>query len=65
VVRPTHTALMSGWHIFGGSYILHETIHELHTKKIDDVLFQIEFEKTQDKVKWAFFYDRLRAWKVW
>jgi hypothetical protein len=33
--------------------ILHETIHELHRKKMDGVLFKIDFEKAYDKVKWS------------
>ena len=32
VVRPTQTAFMSGRNIMEGVIILHETIHELHTK---------------------------------
>jgi hypothetical protein len=30
----------------------HETIHEFHRKKLDGVLFKIDFEKVYDKVKW-------------
>jgi hypothetical protein len=39
VVQPTQTAFMSGRHILEGVVILHETIHELHRKKLDGVLF--------------------------
>jgi len=38
-----------------GAVILHETIHELHSKKKDGVIFKIDFEKEYDKVKWSFF----------
>jgi hypothetical protein len=38
-----------------GAVILHETIHELHSKKKDGVIFKIDFEKAYDKVKWSFF----------
>jgi hypothetical protein len=31
--------------------VLHETIHELHRKKLDGVVFKIDFEKAYDKVK--------------
>jgi hypothetical protein len=35
VLIPTLTGLISGRIIFEGVLILHETIHELHRKKID------------------------------
>jgi mannosylglycoprotein endo-beta-mannosidase len=53
VVRLTQTAFMPGWHILG-VVVLHETIHELHRKKLDGVLFKIDFEIAYDKVKWPF-----------
>ena len=34
--------------------VLHETIHELKRKKLDGVLFKIDFEKAYDKVNWSF-----------
>jgi hypothetical protein len=40
--------------------VLHETIHELHTKKRDGVIFKIDFEKAYDKVKWSFVQQSLR-----
>jgi len=54
VVSPTQTAFMPGRNIMEGVVILHETIHQLHTKKRDGVIFKIDFEKTYDKVKWSF-----------
>jgi hypothetical protein len=45
VIKPTQSALMLGRNILEGVVILHETIHELHTKKMDGVLFKIDFEK--------------------
>jgi mannosylglycoprotein endo-beta-mannosidase len=39
--------------------ILHETIHELQSKKMDGVLFKIDFEKAYDKVKWSFLQQAL------
>ena len=51
VVSPTQTAFMPGRNIMEGVVILHETIHELHTKKRDGVILKIDFEKTYDKVK--------------
>jgi hypothetical protein len=43
-----------------GVVILHETIHELHSKKLDGVLFKIDFEKAYDKIKWSFLQQVLR-----
>jgi hypothetical protein len=40
--------------------ILHETIHELHTKKKDGVIFKIDFEKAYDKVNWNFLLQTSR-----
>jgi mannosylglycoprotein endo-beta-mannosidase len=60
VIRPTKTAFMLGRHILEGVVVLHETIHELHRKKMDGVLFKIDFEKAYDKVKWSFLQQTLR-----
>jgi hypothetical protein len=51
VIKPTQSAFMPGRNILEGVVILHETIHELHNKKMDGVLFKIDFEKAYDKVK--------------
>jgi hypothetical protein len=50
---------MPGRHILEGVVILHETIHELHRKKIDWVLLKLDFEKAYDKVKWSFLQQSL------
>jgi hypothetical protein len=47
VISPTPTAFMSGRHILEGVVVL----HELHRKKMDGVLFKIDFEKVYGKVK--------------
>jgi mannosylglycoprotein endo-beta-mannosidase len=64
---------MPGRHILEGVAVLHEMIHELHHKKLDGVLFKIDFEKAYDKVKWLFlqvlrmkgfdqiWFDRIRS----
>jgi hypothetical protein len=59
VVSPTQTAFMPGRNIMEGVVILHETIHELHTKKSNGVIFKIDFEKTYDKAKWSFLQQTL------
>jgi hypothetical protein len=60
VIKPTQTTFMPGRHILEGVVVLHETIHELHRKKMDGVLFKIDFEKAYDKVKWSFLQQILR-----
>jgi hypothetical protein len=42
---------MLGRHILEGVHIFHETIHELHKKKMDEVLLKIDFEEAYDKVQ--------------
>jgi hypothetical protein len=60
IIRPTQTAFLPGRNIIEGAVILHETIHELHSKKQDGIIFKINFEKTYDKVKWSFLQQTLR-----
>jgi mannosylglycoprotein endo-beta-mannosidase len=60
IVKPTQTTFIPGRHILEGVVVLHETIHELHHKKMDGVLFKIDFEKAYDKVKWPFLQQVLR-----
>jgi hypothetical protein len=43
-----------------GAIILHETIYELHRKKLDGVILKIDFEKVCDKVKWSFVKQMLQ-----
>jgi hypothetical protein len=38
---------------------LHETIHEIHSKQLNGVLFKIDIEKAYDKVKWCFLQEDL------
>jgi hypothetical protein len=45
VVRPTQSAFIPGRNIVKWVVVLHETIHELHRKKMDGVLFKIYLEK--------------------
>ena len=60
VIRPTQTACMPGRHILEGVVVLHETLHELHSKKLDGVLLKIDFEKAYDKVNWGFLQQVMR-----
>jgi hypothetical protein len=47
--HPTQTTFMLGRHILEGIVILHETIHDIYRKKIDGVLFKIDFRNVYDK----------------
>src|SRR3954462_6872904 len=60
VVKPTQTAFMQGRNILDGVVVLHETVHEMHTKKLNGVIFKIDFEKAYDNVKWSFLQQTLR-----
>ena len=60
VIQPSQTAFIPGRNIMEGVVILHETIHELHTKKLNGVIFKVDFEKAYDKVKWHFVQQMLR-----
>jgi hypothetical protein len=54
VIQPTQTMFLLGKNIMEGVVILHETIHDLHKKKLNEMIFKINFEKAYDKVKLPF-----------
>jgi hypothetical protein len=51
---------MQGRNILDGVVVLHEAIHELHSKKLNGVILKLDFEKVYDKVKWYFLQQTLR-----
>jgi hypothetical protein len=51
---------MQGRIILDGVVTLHETVHELHSKKLNEVILKLDFEKAYDKVKWSFLQQTLR-----
>jgi hypothetical protein len=51
VIQPTQMACLPGRNIMEGVIVSHETIHKLHKRKQNGVIFKIDFEKTYDKVK--------------
>ena len=71
VVRPSQTAFMQGRNILDGVVILHETVNEMHRKKLNGVIFKIDFKKAYDKVNLEFFQQTLRMkgfseqWCAW
>ena len=60
VIRPSQTTFLPGRNIMEGAVILHETLHELHKKKQNGMVFKIDFEKAYDKVRWDFMQQVLR-----
>jgi hypothetical protein len=54
VVQPSQTAFMQGRNILDGVVVLHEGVHELHSKKLNGVILKLDFEKAYNKVKWSF-----------
>jgi hypothetical protein len=51
---------MQGRYIQDGVVTLHETVHELHSKKLNGIILKLDFEKAYDKVKWSFLQQTLR-----
>ncbi len=50
LINPSQMAFMSGKIIMEGVVMLHETIHEIHKKKMSGVILKLDFEKAYDKV---------------
>jgi hypothetical protein len=50
---------MKGRNILDGVVVLHEAVHELHSKKLYGVILKLDFEKAYDKVKWSFLQQTL------
>jgi hypothetical protein len=59
IIMDTQTAFIRDRFIMEGIVVLHETIYEIHHKKMPRVLFKIDFEKAYDKVNWAFLYQMM------
>jgi hypothetical protein len=60
LISPSQTAFILGKNIMEGVVMLHETIHEIHRKKMSGVILKLDFEKTYDKVNWEFLQQTLR-----
>jgi hypothetical protein len=71
VIKPSQTAFLPGRYILEGVVTLHETIHELHRKKLSGIILKLDFEKAYDKVNWDFLQQVLRMkgfsekWCLW
>jgi hypothetical protein len=51
---------MQGHNILDGVVVIHETVHELHTKKMNGVILKLDFQKACDKFKWSFPHQTLK-----
>jgi hypothetical protein len=60
VVRSSQTAFMQGRNILDGVVMLHETVHELNSKKLNGVILKQDFKKAYDKVKLSLLQQTLR-----
>ncbi|WVZ96211.1 hypothetical protein U9M48_041878, partial [Paspalum notatum var. saurae] len=60
IISPSQTAFLPRRNIMEGAVVLHETLHELHRKKLNGVVFKIDFEKAYDKVRWDFLQQTMR-----
>jgi hypothetical protein len=60
LVNPSQTAFIPGRIIMEGVVMLHETIHEIHRKKMSGVILKLDFEKTYDKVNWISLQQTLK-----
>jgi ribosomal protein L21E len=71
VISPSQTTFLLGRNIMEGVIVLHETIHEMHRKKQDGLIFKVDFEKAYDKINWSFVQQTLRMkgfspkWRKW
>ena len=60
IIKPSQTTFLPGRNIMESAVILHETLHELHKRKQNGIIFKIDFEKAYDKVNWNFLQQALR-----
>ena len=51
VVRPSQTAFMQGRNILDVVVILHETVHEIHRKKLNGIILKLDFAKAFDTIE--------------
>jgi hypothetical protein len=61
VATIRQTAFMQGRNILDCVVVLHEVVHELHSKKLNGVILKLDFEKSYDKVKWSCLQQTLRV----
>ena len=55
VVQRSQTAFMPDRNILEGVVVLHETLHEIHTKKLDGVVFKVDLRKRTIRLNGHFY----------
>jgi hypothetical protein len=50
IIKPSQKAFLPERNIIEGAVILHKTLHELHRRKYNGIIFKVDFEKAYDKV---------------
>jgi hypothetical protein len=60
LIRPSQSAFMPQRNILDSVVVLHEMLHELHTKRLNGVVLKLNFQKAYDKIKWPFLQQVLR-----
>jgi hypothetical protein len=60
IMSPSQTRFILDRNIMEGVVMLHETIHEVHRKKMNYVTLKLDFDKAYDKVNWEFLQQTLR-----
>jgi hypothetical protein len=57
VVQPSQTAFMQGRNILDGVIVLHEAVHEMHSKILNWVILKLDFQSLMTKLN-CFFCNR-------
>jgi hypothetical protein len=60
LISSTQTTFIPGRNIMEGVVVLHETIHEIHRKRMSGVVLKLDFKKAYDKVNLNFLQQTLR-----
>jgi 3-deoxy-D-manno-octulosonic acid (KDO) 8-phosphate synthase len=54
LISPSQMIFIPGRNIMEGVVMLHETIHEIHRKRMSGVALKLDFKNAYDKVNWNF-----------
>ncbi|GJX77443.1 RNA-directed DNA polymerase, eukaryota [Tanacetum coccineum] len=71
LVHEVQSAFIANRQILDGPFILDELIHWCKSKKLQSMLFKVDFEKAYDSVRWDYLDDILNKfgfgskWRMW
>ena len=71
LILTTQSAFVKNHNIMNGVLALHEILHETKRRKEIGVILKLDFEKSYDKVNWAFLFEILKLsgfsekWCTW